>query len=320
MRLALVVPLAAAPVCAQQLEDVRAAARDAARSSHYAAFLAGFVGLTGESELSGANLRIDDELDTEITLLTYPMHREVPLGDGDDGLRLRLEADFGYAKARFRSDDIYGGDLPGFETRVRSRYEAFGGFGGVGFVVPIGDVTVAPIVVGGITRVDTDTFYDGAGAAVAQQVLDGILFNWNATYAVYGGGLLLQHRDFLLGDVRITPRLRYDARRTDPLSADDPVQDEASPYEWSVARIDLDGPAGWDLQGRPVRWTGELGYKRFLDEVGDLLGFEDYFELGAGLRWNARDLVPLVGDCGLGGALLIGDDVLGWTFGVTMRF
>lgn len=320
MRALLLASLAVAPLTAQSLDDLRRSVRDAAQSSHYATFLAGFLGLTGESELSGARLEIDDAADTELSLFTYPLRRDVPLGAGDGAPKLRFEGDLGYAVARVDLADAYDGQAPGFETRVKSRYEAFGGFAGVGIVVPFGAVSVTPLVVGGLAHVENTTYYQGPGATATAALFDGIVFNWDATYSVYGGGLVLQHDDLVLGDVRITPRLRYDLRRSDPLSADDPTQDEATTYEWLIARVDFEGPCGVQVAGREVHWTGEFAYKRFLDEVGDLLGFDDYFELGLGLRWGCRDLVPLLGECGLGGALLVGEDVLGWTFGVTVRF
>ncbi|MBX3464909.1 MAG: hypothetical protein KF830_17205 [Planctomycetes bacterium] len=318
MSLLATLPWLVVPLAGQTLDDLRESVRAAARSSHYAAFLAGFLGLTGEAELSSARLQVDDDVGTEIGIVTYPLQREVPLAEG--GLRLRLEGDFGYAKARFTIDDAYAGQLPGLETRVKSRFEALGGFLGAGLVVPLGPVSVTPLLAAGIAHVENETYYQGPGAGVTAALFDGIVFNWDSTYAVYGGGLRLQHCDLDWGGVRVRPVLRYDLRRTDPLSADDPIQDDATTYQWLVARCDFDGDTGWQVGGRSVRWTGELGYKRFLDEVGELLGFDDYFEFGLGLRWNCGAVLPVLGECGLGGSVIVGEDVRGWTFGMSASF
>ncbi len=319
MRVPLIALLSMTSVPAQTaIDDLRQAVRDAAESSRYATFLAGFLGLTGESELSGAQFTVDGDIDTDFATITYPLHRQLSLGEG--GPLVRLEGDFGYAAARIAVDDVYGGQLPAVATSAKSRYEAFGGFVGAGPVLPIGDVSITPMALGGFAYVDNFTYYQGSGAGLGAAAFDGILFNWDATYAVYGGAVLLQHQELQIGPVHILPRLRYDVRRTDPLSTDDPSQDEAATFQWLVARLDLEGSTGWQVQGRDVRWTGELGYKRFLDQTGAVLGFHDYYEVGAGLRWDCTDVLPLLGEFGIGGSLLIGEDLSGWTIGMVAHF
>lgn len=91
----------------------------------------------------------------------------------------------------------------------------------------------------------------------------------------------------------IEPVLRYDVRRVDPLETDDAAQDEAATVQWAIARLGFDGPTAFSLGAGAVDWVADLAYKRFVDNSGRLLGFDDYFEFGAGLHWRCDRDLPL---------------------------
>jgi hypothetical protein len=174
------VPILLAPLAgAQTIDDIRDEVRALATDTRYPAFLSGFLGLTGEPALTGSSFRVGDKVETHFSLLTYPLHTEVELTDGLPDLR--LEADVGYATARFDVPDIFGGASPAVATRVTSRYTTYGGVAGGGPVFPWGDVRITPVVLGGFARVENKALYGGPGAAAAATVFDGILFNWDAT-------------------------------------------------------------------------------------------------------------------------------------------
>jgi hypothetical protein len=75
-----------------------------------------------------------------------------------------------------------------------------------------------------------------------------------------------------------------------------------------------------DLFDRELRWTGSLGYKRFLRDGEELLGFDDYFQVGVGALWDCSELVPVLHRVGLNVSFLYGENVQGWTFGGLFRF
>jgi hypothetical protein len=307
-------PVAAA---AQTLDDLRATVREIARTDRYPLYVATFLGLTDETELSGGNFRIDGDPSTDLSVLNLPLRREIAPDAGWPGLL--LEATFGYASARLDFADIWYGAAPAIATRVTVDFEAFGGFAGVGPVVPLGGGwDVAPLAVGGIAHVDSDARYEGAGATVAAALFDGILFNWEATYAIYGGSLLLRHAGWQWGATKLVPHVRYDLRRMDPLEVDDPAQDDSSTVQWLVGRLGCEGPTGWQVRGGSVDWLASIGFKAFDEESATALGFGEYLELGAGLRWGGGDLLPNWSQWQLTGAVFLGDDLTGWTLGVSL--
>jgi hypothetical protein len=79
----------------------------------------------------------------------------------------------------------------------------------------------------------------------------------------------------------------------------------------------VSGDAGFTVAGQPVGWGARLGYKRLFEDAGDLIGFHDYFELGGRLELNTRDALPVLASVGLHGAVIIGEDVSGWTAGLS---
>ncbi len=304
---------------AQTLEELRDAVRDVARSTRYPLFVAALLGLTDEAELSGGNFRIDGEPSTDLSLLNLPMRSKLELGESLPDLL--VEGTVGYATARVDIGDVWSGSLPGLETRVVADYEAYGGFAGVGPLLPIGSRwDFAALAIGGVAYVDSDARYEGPGAPLSSVLLDGILFNWDATYAIYGGSLLLRNDGWQWGSVAVVPHLRYDLRRMDPIEVDDVSQDTESTVQWLVGRLGFEGPTGWTFRGRGVDWIGDVGVKVFDDDTADVLGFGEYLEVGAGLQWAGDELPSGVSKLKLTGAVFVGDDITGWTLGVSVDF
>ncbi len=309
----------AAATPAQTLEEVRDSVRDAARSTRYPLFVASFLGLTDEAELSGGRFRIDGDPVIDLSVLTLPLHREFDLGE--HAPRLLAEANFGYATADLELADIWNGISPALATHVDADFQALAGFAGLGPVLALGDgFELAPLAVGGVAHVQSDARYDGPGAAFTSAVLDGILFNWDATYAIYGGSVLLRHGGWQWGSVKVEPRLRYDLRRMSPIVVDDPVQDEVSTVQWLVARVGFEGPTGWQIGDHDVDWQADIAGKAFDHHAAEALGFGNLFEVGAGLRWNCGDGLPGVSEVRFSGAVFVGDDISGWTIGASVGF
>ncbi|HEX5052987.1 MAG TPA: hypothetical protein VFZ65_14530 [Planctomycetota bacterium] len=313
-----VLVLAAAAPC-QLLDDLRDAVREAARSTRFALSTATFVGLTEESLLSGGRFRIDGTPSSDLSVLTLPLQRELDLGERLP--HLLVEGTLGYASSRQDFANIWDGLSPAFATRMVARFEALGGFVGAGPLLPIGDGwQVAVLGVGGVAYVDTNARYEGPGAAFSAAVLDGIAVNWDATYAIYGGGLLLRNEGWRWGSTAVTPQLRYDLRRVDPIRVDDVVQDEANTVQWLAAQVGFEGSTGWSISGREVQWTSSLGGKVFDHAAAQVLGVGGYGEVGAGLRWRAEQMLPGLSHVELRGALFYGDGIQGWTLGLSVSF
>lgn len=310
----------AASLSAQTLEQLREQLRHDVRAIRFPTFLAAFLGLSEEAEMSGGQMRVDDGTSAmELTVLDLPWRREVELGEGSPSLV--FEATVGYAKALQTVADAFGGALPVLATSIASRYECLGGTLALGPSFALGDgFRTDLIAIGGIGYVQSRADYGGPGAPVVSALFDGILFNWEATYAIYGGSWILRHEGWRLGEVIIEPRLRYDLRAIAPLATDDDAQDDRATVQWSVARLGFSGPAHFELGCGGVDWSADVAYKRFLDTAGHLLGFDDYVEVGAGLHWACERDLPLASQLALDGALLFGENIFGWTIGLSVHF
>lgn len=308
-----------AAATAQTLEELRDVVRDNARAARYPLFVATFLGLTDESELSGGQFRIDADSDTELTVFTLPLQREWDLGENNP--RLLAEANFGYATARVEVPDLWGGTVPAIATQCTADFEALAGFVGVGPQFAVGSGwQIAPLATGGIAHVQSDAVYEGPGAAFTAALADGILFNWDTTYAIYGGSVLVRNEGWQWGSTKVLPLLRYDLRRMQPIVTDDPVQDEVSTVQWVVGRLGFEGPTGWQFDDGGIDWLADVGAKVFDQRAADVLGTGHYFEIGAGLRWGCADLLPGLSGATLGGALFYGENFTGWTIGVSVTF
>lgn len=306
-----------AAAAAQTLEELRDQLRRDLRNSNYSALLGTMAGLTGDGQMSLGTLRAEDA-DDEWSFFTLPWRRDFEVGDGWP--RFRVEASIGWSKADLTTDDLWEGLLPGLETGARATYEVWAGDAGVGPVVPLpGEFTLQPLLHVGLAYLENDADYWGPGAAVSQVLLDGILFGWEQVEVSYGGSLALQYDGWRTGGTAWVPELRYDVRTCEPVESEDPSRDESTTQQWMSAHfggsgpLDRSAPDGW-------QWSVGLGYQRLLSGAHSILGFDDFFELGAGLRWPVPEWVPLLSAATLHGAVQIGDDVRGWSLGFGVAF
>ena len=307
-----------AGLSAQSLSDLRDDLREQVRGVRYGAFLTSFLGLAEEAQLSGATFKLDGDPDTRFAITTLPLRRDFELAEGLP--KLRLEGDVGYVRARFDVADIYAGAAPALATRVTSVYESVGGVIGVGPVFEADGWQITPLVLVGVAHVDNDTDYAGPGDAVTRALTDGILFNWDSTWFSYGAAIGTESPTFDLGEVELIGKARLDYRHVRSLQTDDPALDDEEDQGWLSLRLDAEGPMHLRPFDRDLRWTGVVGYKRFLKDGEELLGFDDYFQVGVGAVWDCSELVPLLQGVGISVSFLYGENVQGWSLGGAFRF
>jgi hypothetical protein len=303
----------------QDLGAARQRLREDLSSANFAQSLLGLVLLSDELELSGASYTIDDGNSTDLETYALPFHVSRPLRS-DHGLRWHLEGTLGYAEARQGSADVYGGQLPGLETAVDTRWRAYGALAGLGLEVPLADdLTLAAIVDLGVSRLENDARFTGPGAAVTAAFTDGIAFNWDALALTHGGALRSGWRRQLGAGYRLELAGRYDIRWTDTVQEDDAAQDFVARSQLMTLRADLFGPTGWTLFERDLGWQLTGAYRHFPE--GDLFGVQGYAQLGASLLVPTGDLgVFGANGFALGAAVMAGDDIRGWTIGFRVLF
>ncbi len=301
------------------LEDLRDELRQSATAARYPAFLAALIGLNSEAELSGSNLRDESDPSTEFQLFTVPWKRE--LGEGWLGASWQLEATLGYSTARSQARGVLEDLDPQLSTDVDSRFQIFGATVGVGPRLALGErYELTTTLELGLAYVENDTRYGGRGAPLLAALADGILFNWQATYALSGLGLALERERWLWSGLAFEPLLRADVRVSTALDADDRSQEGSEWTGWWVAQMRMRGPAPVRVAGTPLDWSTHLSYKRFANEAAELLDFADYFEVGFVLTALELESVPLVSSASLHGALILGEDISGWSLGLGASF
>lgn len=258
------------------LEDLRAELSAAVAAERYPAFLAALIGLNSESQLSSARLEDDGDLATDFDVYAYPWRRDFE--DALWGRRWEVEATAGSTLAEWSARNALAESGPQNSVDIDSRFRVFGLTLGAGPVVEVGESwELRPTLELGLSYVDNRARYSDPGAGALSALADGILFNRNATYALYGASLTAQRQPWIWRELRFQPTLRVDARVSDALAADDAAQESTTTTGWSVAALEVSGEAGFTLAGQRVGWAGRVGYKRLFEEAGELIGFHDYF-------------------------------------------
>jgi len=304
---------------AQTLEEVRNEIRGLVDGSRYAAFVASLIDVASDLELSAARLTIDSDPELELSTFKFPYQSTIEIPNWSPALH--IEANFGYLSGRTIFQDIWSGSSPAIATRVDSTWTAYSGLGGVGLEIPLAEgLTLTPIADLSLSYVRNDTNFSGPGAAVTQAVTDGILFNYNTTLITYGGALRAVYDRDLSDSIALHSILRYDLRQTNGISSTDPVQDPSVLTQRFTARADVVGPTGLEVLGNDVNWRTITGYTRFLGSTADILGFTDYFELGAGIEEDFDGMLGPVSRLSFSTSVLLGADVFGWSIGAGFSF
>ena len=314
-RVFILVPVcAAAGASAQSIDDLRDSLRNSVEDTHFAKGLVGLVLASDEIELSGGTLFLDDDTDTEIDTVSLPFQRTVSVYKS--GPRLYFEGAVGYSNAEQRAEDVYGGALPAAATRVTTNWITYGGLAGAGIEFDLAEgLTLAPIVNLGLARIENETDYSGPGAALTAAVADGIVFNWDALALSAGAAVRAEWDHTIREGYELSIIGRYDVRWTETVDADDEAQEFSTRSQVFTLRSDVTGPTGLRLFERDLGWRATAGYRHFVE--GDLFEIKDYASLGGALELPNT---ALGGTLSLGAAVIVGEDVVGYSLGVGMTF
>lgn len=318
MRIALLV-LLPAPLLAQTIDQIRDELRRAASADRYSVLAAALGSLTRDGEMSGGSFDVDSTPEAELSRVALPL--QANWFGPRDGDSMRVEAAVGYSDLHLSIPDLWSGSLPGQETRVETDYRAFTADLGFGPSLALGrGFTAEALAHFGISYLENDADYSGPGAALTSSIVDGILFEWDGWYGVYGGSCALRQWDWKLGETAVVPLLRYDLRQTVDLAVDDAAQEVDASTQWMTLRCDTRTPLGLAIAGEELHGLLGVGYRRFLGTSEKALGFADFYELTVGVDASAKPVLPLLGTVRVTASLLFGEDVRGWTVGGSASF
>jgi len=116
---------------------------------------------------------------------------------------------------------------------------------------------------------------------------------------------------------------QYHLIYTKSFSEDNPILQDTE--DWNDAaqlKIKFIGPTRLSSAGRPWQWNAYTNYTNFLSTNEASLGYNDFFEIGAGLDWEIN-IKPLDWFgwqfLGIKAGLIVGENVEGYSVGLTAR-
>lgn len=302
------------------IDQARDSARQAANAARYPLFLSVMSDFAEDSKVSFGKLELNGTPETSLTTFIVPWRHDFALKDTET--TLHIEATAGYVSTRLDDEDLWGGNLPGFETRTTSRTTAYALDVGIGPSLRLPDEGLfQPLLHVGLAQIENDTNFDGPGAAATRLLTNGVLFNWDGLYGFCGASLALRPKSTMFNNVRATPLLRYDIRLTSGLDVDDSSLDRDETTQWATLRVNFMGPTDLKISDSSIRWHTDVGYRYLFGETSDVMGFDDLYEISLGLESvAAEDADADVGRILLSGGMQFADDTLGWTLGLAVRF
>lgn len=273
---------------------------------------AALMALTLADEVSTASFRVDTSSpqseDTRFTNLKLPWSRTLPLRGAD---ALRLTAALGGLLAE---DHIFVDTASGLAT-VDEQWLMLGGELGLAWVHALGHGwNVQPGIALGLAHLSNDADYNEAGRIELAPLIEGTLVNWDAWAANTSAHLTLARP-------RASERLaagwtaRYALARSHVFGATEESQEGSDSSRFAAVRAELGGPTGWSRHGAPLQWDVFGGAARLGGVDRDSLGFDELYELGAGLTLRLSERFPPLR---LGAAWLTGPDVRGVSFGLSL--
>lgn len=263
--------------------------------------------------ISTGTIRIDNGReprdDTHLNTLHVPWSTKVDVGSSLGTLNVR--AIVGGLTAK----DGTSVDLDAGEARISNDWLAVGGEVGVGWNFPLAERWYLTPGVGlGLSYTRNDATYNELGEQVLAPLVEGILANWDAWAFVLSTSLTLE-RTRPLGVLDWGLTLRGAATNTDVFAASSDFQKGSDTGEFVVTRFELGGPTGASVNAESLDWDAFGGWVGLYDLDRASLGFDSFFQIGAGLSLRPFEGLPRMH---FGGGVLAGEDVTGWSLGLTL--
>jgi hypothetical protein len=310
------------PAAAQGLDvdALRELLRISARATHLGDAFQSLSLINAAPGITAAHFSVDDPSDHygdySLDVLKLPLRREFDAAVW--GRPLFTELTLGWTRAdqtlglAINSPDV---------TEADVRIDTLTALAGVGISFPVSENwVIRPIVNLGYSRITDDATTRGPDAALLEEAAQGILFDVSIDSLLYGAALELEYADSFSNDVNLDARIRYQHLWDDVQSASDPALESSQDFGVFTARAEADGPTAARAFGRELRWIGFSSLTWLPGEQTDDLGFDWFAELGGGIELVDREAVRGVEGLSLRGSLLAGNNVTGWTLGLSLEF
>lgn len=267
--------------------------------------------------ISAATFHVDDGsgADLDLNAIKLSPSRSFHVGLG---VRPYVEGTFGYLSAEQTIRVLEGVEDA---TTAAVDIDAFTVLAGIGIEIPVARGTVIrPIGLIGYSRIEDSAKIRGAFAEELALAGGGIVFDVEIDSLLYGAALELEHARSFEGGITFNGTVRYNQLFDEVLDASDPVLESSGSFGVFTAGAEIDGPTGMTVFSRELRWIGFAANTYLPGEQNDALGFSFFFEIGAGIELVDREVISGIEGISLRGSGIIGDNVTGWTAGLSVEF
>lgn len=304
--------LAAPTAWAKSLDDERDQVRQAiSDGSNFTNTLASVVGMTIAPEIASAHFKIEfqgqDDVDLETTKIPI---RHYFSGEGRQwDPFVQVTGGYMTASKMLREDD--GGNLV-LADRQHKGYSFFL-LGGVRFPLGLwGDI--APTAGVGMARLENQTTpLNDYTRKVIMPIYSGIVGDYTIDTMALSAGLEMNARH-KLGPVELLLALRYSHFYLQTTSVSDSALEFSQNSDITAVRLTAQGDLGSIAVFKcPILWQVFLGNTAFWGPDAESLGFSNYNELGATMGLDLAGMGLWLDAVRLGGSLISGDGITGWT-------
>lgn len=306
-------PAAAAAQDQQTTDDLRALLRQAMSAQDIMApMMAGMINATMSPDVSAAFYRINQGArDLLLSTSRIPLEKQFVLPGREWRPVARLT--LGYLSGENQPQGTLVIDDRSGPLAVDVDWRGFSGFFEAGAVVPLGrGFRLEPFLGVGLAHLKNDATYGNDISREASTMLDGLLFNWDVTTMMAGAALGAAWKGALDPvTVELAGRVSYDYM--DAIDATDSVQEFDDWVTTIDLRCTLAGPLGVQVWGNPLGWQVMQDYTNLPGSQSEGLGIDHYYETGIALTLDITSRDLLVQSLRLGGSLIYGQDVGGWS-------
>lgn len=253
---------------------------------------------------------------TDLTLRTLQLPLKHEFASVVDGIRPYGELTLGYGNANETADlDV----TPPQQTRIDADFDTHSVLSGIGAtIVVVPNLSVRPILLAGYSRVDGDANFKGPFSEELKTASSGLINDMSIDTLLLGGALQAKLALPLDESIHFTGEARYNHFYARNFNASDSVLETSDHFGVFTARTEVDGPTPLTVAGQQTRWIAFAGATYLPGDVKAALGFDYFFEIGGGIAMV--DVGDLVSGLSARASLIVGEDVIGWSAGLSLHF
>ena len=196
---------------------------------------------------------------------------------------------------------------------VFSEWETWGFSLSGGYDIPLSEhLAFLPVLSIGYGSLENRARYSGLiSEQLLQPALSGLIFDWDTSAISYGASLGFDYRR-KLGDFEIEVLGSVSHHYIESVDSPNEFVDFRSRVSGSDLEASTIHPTSWKMFGNPLSIVGLFGHTRIFGPERDALGFDSFFEAGAGIDLDVSARGWKIKSLRFGAKAIFGPDVDGW--------